>query len=92
VCGAFGPKVPSNNMFITPAHPICVNGKEYKSHELIDHRNVMVGNISQPQTVYTLLTRRRTCFMAEGMLVYTYGKTHADWKHIKRIKSLYTLL
>lgn len=63
------PNVPHTDLYITPGHMIYLNGKEVKA------RNVSQGKRinTEPQTIYSICTRKRCPILVNGMGVMTWA-------------------
>ena len=78
---------PENDLYITPPHPIYINGTEVLAKNLVNGATVTYTTVEKPVHVYSLCTKERYPVLMDGVMVMTWAKE--DWEAISKKKNVF---
>ena len=75
---AFDTNCPENDLYITGAHPIYLNGTEIEARHLVNGKTITNVELEKSAHVYSLCTKDRYPVLMDGLMVMTWSQV--DWE------------
>ena len=75
---AFDTNCPENDLYITGAHPIYLNGTEIEVRHLVNGKTITNVELEKSVHVYSLCTKDRYPVLMDGLMVMTWSQV--DWE------------